>query len=113
MARKQKRKVVSRPRPAVRPQGPAPATSTPSPTPPSQTRVGGDQALVRAIEMSLGPGAPGPRRGRVVLDAGGDASIPLDRVPYFLPDLQRVGIVGVAMLVLLIAGSYAVNAFIH
>jgi len=72
----------------------------------SQARVGGDQALVRAVEMSLGA------RNQIVKGKGGrfvvesaDPSIPLDRVPYFTKDLVRLAVVGVAMLVLLGVGS--------
>ena len=75
----------------------------------SQARVGGDQALVRAVEMSLGA------RNQVVKVRGGqrviasaDPAIPLDRVPYFTKDLVRLAVVGVAMVVLLGAGSIAV-----
>jgi hypothetical protein len=72
----------------------------------SQARVGGDQALVRAVEMSLGA------RNQVVKGRGGryviespDPSIPLDRVPYFTKDLVRLAVVSAAMLVLLGVGS--------
>jgi hypothetical protein len=37
-----------------------------------------------------------------------DPAIPLDRVPYFTKDLVRLVVVGVAMVVLLGAGSIAV-----
>jgi hypothetical protein len=68
--------------------------------------------MVRAVEMSLS-GRPQPRRGsgRMVLDSG-DPGIPLDRVPYFVPDLRRVAVVGVAMLVLLVAGSFLIPTFV-
>jgi hypothetical protein len=75
----------------------------------SQARVGGDQALVRAVEMSLGA------RNQIVKGRGGrflvesaDPSIPLDRVPYFTKDLVRLMFVAAAMLVLLGVGSFAV-----
>src|SRR5262245_3936797 len=75
----------------------------------SQARVGGDQATVRAVEMSLGA------RNQVVKQRGGrfivqsaDPSIPLDRVPYFTKDLVRLGVVAIAMLVFLGAGSFAI-----
>jgi len=75
----------------------------------SQARVGGDQALVRAVEMSLGA------RNQIVKGRGGrfivessDPSIPLDRVPYFTKDLVRLVVVAAAMLVLLGVGSFAV-----
>jgi hypothetical protein len=68
-------------------------------------RVGGDQATVRSVEMSLSPGAPSSRRGgRIVLDSG-DPAIPLDRVPYFVADLRRLGLVAASMLVLLVVGA--------
>jgi len=71
--------------------------------------VGGDQALVRAVEMSLGGSARmgGKGRGRFVID-GGDPGIPLDRVPYFLTDLRQIAIVGALMVVLLVVAAYFV-----
>jgi hypothetical protein len=75
----------------------------------SQARVGGDQALVRAVEMSLGARnqVTKVRGGRYIVESA-DPSIPLDRVPYFTRDLVRLAVVGVAMVVLLGAGSIAV-----
>jgi hypothetical protein len=75
----------------------------------SQARVGGDQATVRAVEMSLGARnqvVRGPR-GRMVVQSG-DPAIPLDRVPYFTRDLVRLLVVGAAMVVLLAVGSFVV-----
>ncbi len=75
----------------------------------SQARVGGDQATVRAVELSLGARnqvVRGPR-GRMVLQSG-DPAIPLDRVPYFTKDLVRLAVVGAAMVVLLGVGSFVV-----
>src|SRR5689334_18768643 len=75
----------------------------------SQARVGGDQATVRAVELSLGARntiVRGPR-GRMVVQSG-DPSIPLDRVPYFTKDLVRLGVVGATMVVLLAIGSFVV-----
>src|SRR5947209_12903562 len=75
----------------------------------SQARVGGDQALVRAVEMSLGA------RNQIVKGRGGrylvesaDPSIPLDRVPYFTKDLIRLLVVGLAMIVVLGVGSLTI-----
>src|SRR5260370_41436709 len=72
----------------------------------SQARVGGDQALVRAVELSLGS------RNQLIKGRGGrftveskDPSSPLDRVPYFTKDLVRLLVVGAAMIVLLGVGS--------
>ena len=57
--------------------------------------------------MSLS-GAHRARRGaRIVLDSA-DPAIPLDRVPYFLADLRRVGVAAVLMLALLLAGHYGI-----
>jgi hypothetical protein len=67
-------------------------------------RIGGDQALVRAVEGSLAPGTQTRRGGRVVLE-GGDPAIPLDRVPYFASDLKRLGVVGGVMVVVLVLGA--------
>jgi hypothetical protein len=89
-------------------QGGTAQTATPARSV-SQARVGGDQATVRAVEMSLGA------RNQMVKQRGGrfivqstDPSIPLDRVPYFTKDLLRLGVVGIAMLVCLGAGSFAI-----
>ena len=79
----------------------------------SQARVGGDQALVRAVEMSLGARnqITRGRGGRYVVEST-DPSIPLDRVPYFTKDLVRLAIVSAAMLVLLGVGSVTVPLLI-
>lgn len=86
------------------------ATGTPTVTRSvSQARVGGDQATVRAVELSLGARnqvVRGPR-GRTVIQSG-DPAIPLDRVPYFTKDLVRLAVVGTAMAVLLAVGSFVV-----
>ncbi|HEX6488673.1 MAG TPA: hypothetical protein VF137_07355 [Candidatus Dormibacteraeota bacterium] len=120
MARKSKRRSTSRPRPrpqlpqqpqAPRSDGPsAPAAAAPAPAAgTSSQRVGGDQALVRAVEMSLAPPQQIPKRGSrgVVLDTG-DAAIPLDRVPYFISDLRRLGITGGVMLALLVVAAVTI-----
>ncbi len=75
----------------------------------SQARVGGDQATVRAVELSLGARNQIVRgsRGRMVVQSG-DPAIPLDRVPYFTRDLVRLLVVGAAMVVLLAVGSFVV-----
>ncbi len=79
----------------------------------SQARVGGDQALVRAVEMSLGARnqVVKGRGGRMVIESR-DPAIPLDRVPYFTKDLIRLAVVGAAMVVLLGVGSIAVPAIV-
>jgi hypothetical protein len=56
--------------------------------------------------MSLAPGAPTTRGrgGRVVLE-NADPAIPLDRVPYFVTDLARLGVVAAVMVALLVVGA--------
>ena len=101
----------------MRPSGPLTpgmgATSSATATSPSrsvsQARVGGDQTLVRSVEMSLGSRnqVTKLRGGRFLIESA-DPSIPLDRVPYFTKDLVRLAVVGGAMVVLLGIGSIAV-----
>ena len=118
MSRKGKKRVKEKYRQPMR--APGPLTATPGPTSVtvqpsavsrsvSQARVGGDQALVRAVELSLGG------QNQIVKGRGGrftvqstDPSIPLDRVPYFTKDLVRLAVVGAAMVVLLVVGSVTV-----
>jgi hypothetical protein len=106
MARKSaKRKSArSRPRPQAQP------AAAPRPAQPAQ-QVGGDQALVRSVEMSLAPRQPARRDGRIVLESG-DPAIPLDRVPHFTRDLLRVAIVGAVMIVLLVIGSRLIDVVV-
>jgi hypothetical protein len=103
-------------RPPVRAAGPVGSASPGQPNATrslSQARVGGDQAFVRAVEMSLGARnqVVKGRAGRMIVESG-DPSIPLDRVPYFTKDLVRLAVVGVAMLVLLAVGSIAMPAIV-
>jgi len=118
MSRKGKKRAKAKYRQPMRPPGPlTPATGGPVTTVQtgavqrsvSQARVGGDQALVRAVELSLGG------QNQIVKSRGGrftvqstDPSIPLDRVPYFTKDLTRLLVVGFAMVVLLAVGSLTV-----
>jgi len=115
VSRKGKKRAKQKYRQPVRPAGPLTATGgggvnlSAAARPVQQARVGGDQALVRAVEMSLGS------RNQIVKGRGGrysvesaDPSIPLDRVPYFTKDLVRLLVVGGAMVVLLGIGSVTV-----
>jgi hypothetical protein len=110
MARKGRKKGRNRYKPPVRAalqaQAAAAATAQRSV---SQARVGGDQATVRAVEMSLGARNQilKGKAGRFIVESR-DPAIPLDRVPYFTRDLVRLAVVGVAMMVLLAAGSIAI-----
>ena len=115
MSRKGKKRARAKYRQQMRPTGPptpsgtgVAGTATATAARPTQ-RVGGDQALVRSVEMSLGS------TNRIVKGRGGrftvesnDPSIPLDRVPYFTKDLVRLLVVGAAMVVLLGLGSLTV-----
>lgn len=69
--------------------------------------------MVRAVEMSLAGGVAtrGRGRNRIVIE-GGDPAIPLERVPYFTTDLQRIGIVAVVMVALLVAADFIVPALV-
>jgi hypothetical protein len=108
MARKQRRKgAKARPRP---PLAPPPATPVATGAPPRGGRVGGDQALVRSVEMSLGGGqvvVRGKGRNRV-FEPTGTPGIPLDRVPYFTHDLRQIAVIGGLMLVLLVIANFTV-----
>jgi hypothetical protein len=117
MSRKGKKRSKAKYRQPMRPPGPltpstGAATTVQAGAPQrsvSQARVGGDQALVRAVELSLGG------HNQIVKSRGGrftvqstDPSIPLDRVPYFTKDLTRLLVIGFAMVVLLGVGSLTV-----
>ncbi len=114
MARKQKRRGAAA---KAKLRQPLPATpvatgSAATVQAPRSGRVGGDQALVRSVEMSLGGNVQvrGKGRNRVVLETG-NPGIPLDRVPYFTSDLRQIAIVGGLMVVLLILANYTVIPF--
>ncbi len=105
MARKGKRRQAARAR-RTSPPGPRPPAAAPGAGAATRQQVGGDQTLVHAVEMSLAPSTkPAPRRsGRLVLEST-DPAIPLDRVPFLISDLKRVGVVMVIMVALLVAGA--------
>ena len=102
MARKAKKRQARRP--PVRPAAQAGAANSSGARTQGQGRVGGDQALVRSIEMSLAPKAVSRRGGRIVLE-NTDPAIPIDRVPYFVSDLKKLGITAVLMVGLLVGGA--------
>ena len=60
--------------------------------------------MVRSVEMSLAPKAAPRRGGRVVLD-NADPAIPIDRVPYFVSDLKKLGLTAAVMVALLVGGA--------
>ena len=113
MSRKGKKRAKGKFRQPMRPPGPVASAGVAMPATVqrsvSQARVGGDQAVVRAVEMSLGAtNQIVKQRGGRFLVQSTDPSIPLDRVPYFTKDLVRLLVVGAAMVVLLAVGSVAV-----
>jgi len=109
VSRKSRRKSRTRYRPPVKASAPVSGGTVAAQRSVSQARVGGDQATVRAVEMSLGSSNRilKGRGGRMVVESV-DPSIPLDRVPYFTKDLVRLAFVVVAMLVLLAVGSITI-----
>jgi hypothetical protein len=125
VAKKGKRRQQGkRPRPTFNPAAPS-GVATATPTAPSAAvptrpglgpRVGGNEALVRSVEMSLAPRAMGAgrkgQRGALVLE-GVDPAIPLDRVPYFTSDLRKLGVVAVLMVVLLVIGARLIPLVVH
>ena len=113
MSRKSRRKARTRYRPPVKASAPVGGAPSSTGRSVSQARVGGDQATVRAVEMSLGATnrITKARGGRMIVESV-DPSIPLDRVPYFRADLIRLGVVAAAMVVLLGAGAVTVQQLI-
>jgi hypothetical protein len=114
VSRKSRRKARARYRPPVKASAPvAGGGATTAQRSVSQARVGGDQATVRAVEMSLGSSNRilKGRGGRMVVESV-DPSIPLDRVPYFSNDLIRLAVVAAAMVVLLGAGAVTIPQLI-
>jgi hypothetical protein len=112
VSRKSRKKARTKFRPPVKASAPA-ANAPGTQRSVSQARVGGDQAVVRSVEMSLSASnryLKGPR-GRMIIESA-DPSIPLDRVPFFTSDLVRLGVVAAAMVVLLAAGAFAIPQLI-
>jgi len=113
VSRKSRRKARARYRPPVKASAPVAGGTVTAQRSVSQARVGGDQATVRAVELSLGSSNRilKGRGGRMVVESV-DPSIPLDRVPYFSNDLVRLAVVAAAMLVLLGAGAVTIPQLI-
>jgi len=118
MAKRSKRRQQGkRPRPTF---APPPAAGGPSGAaaarPAAPARVGGNEALVRSVEMSLAPRAAGAgrkgQRGGMVLESV-DPAIPLDRVPYFTSDLRKLGVTAVIMVVLLVVAARLMPLLLH
>ncbi len=113
MSRKSRRKARAKYRPPVKASAPVAGGTVTAQRSVSQARVGGDQATVRAVELSLGSSNRilKGRGGRMVVESV-DPSIPLDRVPYFSNDLIRLAVVAGAMVVLLGAGAVTIPQLI-
>ena len=119
MARKNKRNQLRKPQRgssgggrAARPAGiPQPSPSTP---PESSQAAAASQPTPSSVSPAVRP-LPRATRGRTV--AGPlptqDASIPLDRVPYFRSDLRRIAITAGLMFVLLIVGSIVLRGLLQ
>lgn len=98
MARKNKRSQQRKPQ-----RGPGgPIARTPGAVP---------RAITPGESPTIAP-SPRPLRGRgpaPIPLAEQDASIPMERVPYFRADLRRIGITAGAMFALLIIGSFFIR----
>src|ERR1700704_1325020 len=118
MARKNKRNQLRKPQRGSSGGGQAARPAGIPPTVPS--------APVEAGQAAPGPQAPTyaaplprpwPRATRGRQTAGPlpaqDATIPLDRVPYFRSDLRRIAITAGLMFVLLIVGSIVLRALLQ
>ena len=110
MARKNKRSQVRKPQrgPSGAPRAPRPTgipslnPAAPSTEPPAaQTAPVGatsTRMVQRPLPRARGRQAAGPLPNE-------DATIPLERVPYFRSDLRRIALTAALMLLLLIVGS--------
>jgi len=119
MSRKNKRSHLRKPQRgssgagrAARPAGIPPAPASPPP-------AGGQAVPAPQPATAGGPPAvrPLPRGPRSRQQAGPlpsqDATIPLERVPYFRSDLRRIAITAALMFVLLIAGSIVLRGLLQ
>jgi len=72
-------------------------------------------AVPRPLGTSEPTALPAPQRpvrgrGPIALPVSEqDASVPMDRVPYFRADLARIGITAAAMFGLLVVGSFFIR----
>src|ERR1700752_462138 len=109
MARKNKRSQVRKPqrgqrgsnratRPAGLPPAPAALAAETPPDPTAPAPPPASRMVQRPLPRARGRPVGGPLPSE-------DATIPLDRVPYFTADVRRIAVTAAVMLVLLIAGS--------
>jgi hypothetical protein len=118
MARKNKRNQLRKPQRGSSGGGRAARPAGIPPAAPSAPVEGGQTASTTQPTTSAAPVArPLPRAARGRQTAGPlptqDASIPLDRVPYFRSDLRRIAITAGLMFVLLIAGSIVLRGLLQ
>jgi hypothetical protein len=120
MARKNKRSQLRKPQRgsstsqrAARPAGIPPAAAAPVPSD-GQAAAAAQPAepttTNRLVQRPLPRGRG--RQGDSVLPTG-DATIPLDRVPYFRSDIRRIAITAGLMFILLIAGSIVLRGLLQ
>lgn len=98
MARKNKR--AHQRKPQRGPGGPVSRTPSAVPRPLGTSEPTAVPAPIRPVR-SRGP-VP-------LLLTEQDASVPMDRVPYFRADLTRIGITAAAMFALLVVGSFFIR----
>jgi hypothetical protein len=115
MARKNKRNQLRKPQRGSSGGGPA---ARPAGIPPATPVEGGPTAPTPQPAASAAPvPRPLPRAARGRQMAGPlpaqDATIPLDRVPYFRSDLRRIAITAGFMFVLLIVGSIVLRGLLQ
>jgi hypothetical protein len=115
MARKNKRNQLRKPQRGSSGGGRA---ARPAGIPPSPPVEGGQTAPSAQPTTSAAPlPRPLPRAARGRQVAGPlptqDATIPLDRVPYFRSDLRRIAITAGLMFVLLIVGSIVLRGLLQ
>ncbi|MDQ6882722.1 MAG: hypothetical protein M3077_00595 [Candidatus Dormibacteraeota bacterium] len=106
MAKKNKRAQQKKPQRGNRPPVRTPAVSSAVPTVPAADVPASEPVAVSRPVPAPRP-LPRPTRGRLQPGAlpSQDASIPMERVPYFRSDLRRIAITAGLMFVLLILGS--------
>jgi hypothetical protein len=118
MARKNKRNQLRKPQRGSSGGGRAARPAGIPPAAPSAPIEGGQTASSAQPTTSATPvPRPLPRAARGRQMAGPlpaqDASIPLDRVPYFRSDLRRIAITAGFMFVLLIVGSIVLRGLLQ
>jgi len=119
MARKHKRSQLKKPQRGAAGGGRAarPAGLPPVPTAQPDKSLPPGSAPPSAAAPSLPVQRPLPRQPRGRQPAGPlppqDASIPLERVPYFRADLHRIAITAGLMFVILIVGSIALRGLLQ